>query len=59
MQPPSPPSMPLNVADLIRRKRDGEALSAAELTDLIAGYTWGDVPDDQMAAWLMAVSGVA
>ncbi len=55
MQPLSPPSMPLNVADLIRRKRDGEALSAAELTALIVGYTRGDVPDEQMAAWLMAV----
>ena len=47
--------MPLNVADLIRRKRAGEAHSAAELTDLITAYTQDKVPDYQMSAWLMAV----
>lgn len=47
--------MSLNVADLIRRKRAGEEHSAAELTELITAYTGGDVPDYQMAAWLMAV----
>ncbi|HET8909190.1 MAG TPA: thymidine phosphorylase [Ktedonobacterales bacterium] len=46
---------PLNVVELIRRKRGGEALAAAELTDLIIAYTQGGVPDYQMAAWLMAV----
>lgn len=51
---PPPPSA-LNVADLIRRKREGEAHSATELFTLIAAYTRGDVPDYQMAAWLMAV----
>jgi pyrimidine-nucleoside phosphorylase len=48
-------SPPLNVLDLIRRKRAGEALTAADLTDLITAYTHGGVPDYQMAAWLMAV----
>ena len=46
---------PLNVSQLIGRKRDGAAHSAAELSALIAAYTRGDVPDYQMAAWLMAV----
>lgn len=50
-----PPAMPLNTTDLIRRKREGEALSGDELANLIAAYTRGDVPDYQMAAWLMAV----
>jgi pyrimidine-nucleoside phosphorylase len=42
-------------AELIQRKRDGEELSAAELADLVLGYTRGEVPDYQMAAFLMAV----
>jgi pyrimidine-nucleoside phosphorylase len=45
----------LNVVDLIRRKRAGETHSTAELAELITAYTQGDVPDYQMAAWLMAV----
>lgn len=44
-----------NVPDLIRKKRDGETHSRAELEHLILGYTRGDVPDYQMSAWLMAV----
>ncbi len=42
-------------ADLIQRKRDGDELSAADLADLVLGYTRGEVPDYQMAAFLMAV----
>jgi len=42
-------------AELIQRKRDGAELSADELSDLVLGYTRGDVPDYQMAAFLMAV----
>ncbi|MGQ9898032.1 MAG: thymidine phosphorylase [Acidobacteriota bacterium] len=45
--------MPTTV-ELIRRKRDGEELSADDITALIAGYTRGDIPDYQMAAFLMA-----
>lgn len=40
---------------LIERKRDGGVLSPEEWTQLIAGYTAGDVPDYQMSALLMAV----
>jgi len=42
-------------AELIQRKRDGEELGADELRELVLGYTHDDVPDYQMAAFLMAV----
>jgi pyrimidine-nucleoside phosphorylase len=42
-------------AELIERKRDGEALAADEIAALVQGYVTGDVPDYQMAAWCMAV----
>ncbi len=42
-------------AELIERKRNGAELSAEELSELVLGYTRGDVPDYQMSAFLMAV----
>ncbi len=42
-------------AELIQRKRDGGELSAAEIGELVIGYTRGEVPDYQMAAFCMAV----
>jgi pyrimidine-nucleoside phosphorylase len=45
----------IHPAELIQRKRDGEELAAAELSELVLGYVAGDVPDYQMAAFLMAV----
>jgi pyrimidine-nucleoside phosphorylase len=45
----------MNAADLIRRKRDGAALDADAIDWLVRAYTDGDVPDYQMAAFLMAV----
>ena len=42
-------------AELIQRKRDGGELSAVELSELVLGYSRGEVPDYQMAAFCMAV----
>ncbi len=41
--------------DIIAKKRDGGSLSAEEIAFLVDGFTKGDVPDYQMAAFLMAV----
>jgi len=43
------------VPRLIERKRNGGALSKDELRELILAYARGEVPDYQMAAFLMAV----
>ncbi len=45
---------PLEVPVLIARKRDGGALSADELRELMDAYLDGEVDDAQMAALLMA-----
>lgn len=45
----------MNAVDIISRKRDGEILSDAEISYLVAGYVRGEIPDYQMAAWCMAV----
>src|SRR5206468_5281351 len=37
------------------RKRDGREHSPEEIRFLLAGYVGADIPDYQMAAWLMAV----
>jgi pyrimidine-nucleoside phosphorylase len=42
-------------AELIARKRRGEELGGDELRELVLGYTRDEVPDYQMAAFLMAV----
>jgi pyrimidine-nucleoside phosphorylase len=46
---------PFRIIDLIRKKRDGGALSAAEISYIVDAYTQGTIPDYQIAAWLMAV----
>jgi len=45
----------MRAVDLIRKKRDAAEHSREEIDFLISGYTRGDVPDYQVAAWLMAV----
>jgi pyrimidine-nucleoside phosphorylase len=42
-------------AELIQRKRDGEELAAEEITELVLGYSRGEIPDYQLAAFCMAV----
>lgn len=39
---------------IIARKRDGFELSREEIAAIISGYVRGEVPDYQVAAWLMA-----
>ncbi len=41
--------------ELIKKKRDGGTLTAAEIGALFDSYTKGDLPDYQMAAFCMAV----
>jgi pyrimidine-nucleoside phosphorylase len=45
----------MRAVDLIRKKRDAGEHSREEIEFLISGYTRGEIPDYQMAAWLMAV----
>ena len=44
----------MRTVDIIRRKRDGEELSPDEIGFLVDNYTSGEIPDYQMAAFLMA-----
>ena len=45
----------MNPVEVIRKKRDGVALSTAELESFVTGYQRGEVPEYQMSAFLMAV----
>jgi thymidine phosphorylase len=45
----------VNAVELIHKKRDGQALSADEISWLIRSYTSGAVADYQMAAMAMAI----
>jgi len=40
--------------ELIERKRDGRAHTSAEIERIVHGFVAGEMPDYQMAAWLMA-----
>lgn len=46
----------MRAVDIIRRKRHGEELTREEIAFLVTGYTHGEIPDYQMAAFLMAVN---
>jgi pyrimidine-nucleoside phosphorylase len=43
------------VPELIERKRNGGELSDEEISELVLGFTRGEIPDYQMSAWCMAV----
>ena len=45
----------MQALEVIGRKRDGGEHTAAEIEFLLSAYLRGQVPDYQMAAWLMAV----
>jgi pyrimidine-nucleoside phosphorylase len=45
----------MRAVDIIMDKRSGKELSREELQFLIGGYTAGEIPDYQIAAWAMAV----
>jgi pyrimidine-nucleoside phosphorylase len=44
----------MRAVDLIRKKRDSGEHSREEIDFLVSGYTRDEIPDYQMAAWLMA-----
>lgn len=46
--------MALTFEELIERKRDGAEHTPEELSRLVSGFVGGEMPDYQMAAWLMA-----
>jgi pyrimidine-nucleoside phosphorylase len=45
----------IRVPELIERKRNGGELTDNEISELVLGFTHGEIPDYQMAAWCMAV----
>src|SRR2546428_11172756 len=45
----------MQALEVIGRKRDGGEHPPEEIEFLLSGYLRGDIPDYQMAAWLMAV----
>lgn len=45
----------MRAIDIIAKKRDGEELTTEEIQFFVQGYTRGEIPDYQAAAWLMAV----
>jgi pyrimidine-nucleoside phosphorylase len=45
----------MHIPSIIERKRDGHALTAEEIGEVIRAYTLGTMPDYQMAALAMAI----
>ncbi|WP_448523602.1 thymidine phosphorylase [Pseudothermotoga sp.] len=45
----------MRMYDVIKKKRDGAELTTEEIRFVVHGYTRGEIPDYQMAAFLMAV----
>ena len=48
------PLAPLHTIDIIRKKRDGQALSDREIAFLVTGAAASSIPLEQLSAWLMA-----
>ncbi|HET7750957.1 MAG TPA: thymidine phosphorylase, partial [Terriglobales bacterium] len=55
MSQSSPSLAPFRAVDVIRKKRDAQEHTREEIEQLVDGYTRGQIPDYQVAAWLMAV----
>ena len=45
----------MNFLNFLESKRDGNSLTPPQIQDLVTAYTAGQIPDYQMAAFLMAV----
>lgn len=45
----------MNPVEIIRKKRDGEILTAKEIQYFVTGFTNGEIPDYQVSAFAMAV----
>ena len=45
----------MRAVDVIRRKRQGQELTKEEIEFMVLGFTRGEIPDYQMAAFLMAI----
>ena len=45
----------MHFLSLIESKREGKTLTPGQIKEMVAAYTAGQIPDYQMAAWLMAV----
>jgi len=45
----------MRAVDILKRKREGRELSREEIAFLVNGFTAGEIPDYQIAAFLMAV----
>ncbi len=45
----------MNFLSIIEKKRDGKELASAEISEFVASFTAGQIPDYQVSAFLMAV----
>jgi pyrimidine-nucleoside phosphorylase len=51
----NPTLLTIRAIDVIRKKRDGQELTSAEIEYMVQAVTSGEIPDYQISAWLMAV----